>query len=557
MVPIRNFSDFFIFRESSQEFKESPFYILILYKSNHHNFRQYVQSKFFELHHNTAKIACLICDSHPEGWEKVIDTQYYYDITGEKYQPQLNDFEIDIMCHYLDISTSDLPCVLFFQNFNSFSYDCFSLENTLITEVDSFFNTILEKTSIFTNTDISEFISNQKKFLVFIKELKQQYSNQVLYTKWDRENKINDRMLNTKARIKLRRSVKKDPPPNQIKKIKNTEEIHQKAIEAEAFFPGVKIMSQSRLMDEIKIRISKFHKIPGFKGPILILGERGTGKSYLAKAIHDATKRKGAFVKVDCGSLTETLFESELFGHKKGSFTDANADRQGAFESAQNGTIFLDEIGNIGKNIQKKLLGVLNDWSYKVVGSNDQKQSNSLVILATNENVPNMIERGLFRTDLYDRINGEIIQIPPLNERKEDIPLFLENNFLDLESGLEKDVVDIDYHWPGNVRELMQVIERIKNEKIMYDDKSPVALNDFLFALNLPDTKTHIPFISKNKLPGNMKATDDQIIEALKKYNGNKSQAAAELGMTYHGILYRCKNSSAVSVWLKSKNNQF
>jgi DNA-binding NtrC family response regulator len=203
---------------------------------------------------------------------------------------------------------------------------------------------------------------------------------------------------------------------------------------------------------------------------VLIQGESGTGKELLARAIHDESPRSEApFISVSCASLTESLLESELFGHEKGAFTGANAIKRGKLELAQDGTLFLDEIGDISLKLQMDLLRVLEQKEFRRVGGSDLIAINSRVIAATNRDLKSAIEEGRFRADLYYRLNVISIQIPPLRERREDIPLLVDHfvEKFNIEMGKQIRGVSeeamrtlMDYDWPGNARELRNVIER-------------------------------------------------------------------------------------------------
>ncbi len=203
---------------------------------------------------------------------------------------------------------------------------------------------------------------------------------------------------------------------------------------------------------------------------VLITGESGTGKEVIAEAIHRNSERKdGPFVKVNLGGISSTLFESEMFGHVKGAFTDARRDRKGRFELADGGTIFLDEIGDLDLNCQVKLLRVLQDRTYEVLGSSTTRTVDVRVISATNRNLPEMVEQSDFREDLFYRLNLIVVHLPPLCDRPEDIPL-LANHFLttvgkaygreDLSIGGTAIRWLQGQSWPGNVRQLEQLIER-------------------------------------------------------------------------------------------------
>jgi len=222
---------------------------------------------------------------------------------------------------------------------------------------------------------------------------------------------------------------------------------------------------------------------------ILILGESGTGKELVANAVHyNSLRKNGPFIKMNCAALPETLLESELFGHEKGSFTGAVTARRGKFEAAHGGTIFLDEIGEMSPVLQSKLLRILQDQTFDRIGGNQSITVDVRVIAATNKNLEEEVKKGNFREDLYYRLNVVFIQIPPLRNRKEDIiPLieyFLRKYSSEVKSetiGISKAVVDIllNYDWPGNVRELENVIERsvvFSGGKTIVPEHLPVTL---------------------------------------------------------------------------------
>ncbi|MFN7328815.1 MAG: sigma-54 interaction domain-containing protein, partial [Bacteroidota bacterium] len=260
------------------------------------------------------------------------------------------------------------------------------------------------------------------------------------------------------------------------------------------------------------------------------------GKELVARAIHQKSLRKDAsFVSVDMGAITETLFESELFGHKKGSFTDAREDRAGRFELANGGTLFLDEIGNLSMALQSKLLTALQSRQVTRIGANQPMEVDIRLICATNMPLHQMVKEGRFRQDLLYRINTVEINIPPLCERIDDIPL-LANHFLNYYSKkYRKEVLSITpeamnklkkYAWPGNVRELQHAIERA----LIMADSATLQESDFLFS-------------RKGSEPVNDSLNLDEVeksavTKAIQLHNGNISKAAEELGLT-RASLYR------------------
>lgn len=272
---------------------------------------------------------------------------------------------------------------------------------------------------------------------------------------------------------------------------------------------------------------------------ILVLGENGTGKELVAKAIHRKSKRTDeAFVSVDLGAVSETLFESELFGYVKGAFTDAKEDRTGPFEAASGGSIFLDEIGNLSLPLQAKLLTVLQSRTVTRVGSNKAKPVDVRLISATNMDVYEMVKTKTFRQDLLYRINTIEIHLPPLRDRPEDL-LPLAQYYLQLYGRkYNRPVVALSeallermrrYHWPGNVRELQHAVERA----VIMAQGASLQPEDFFFGPeNGPDERATAEALPLDEMEKML------IRKALKKHNGNVTEAAHELGLT-RSSLYR------------------
>jgi len=300
---------------------------------------------------------------------------------------------------------------------------------------------------------------------------------------------------------------------------------------------GKELLGESDVMQDI---FYKTQKIAPTDANILILGENGTGKDLIAKAIHQKSLRANKpFVKVDVGALTETLFESELFGHKKGAFTDAKDDRVGRFESANEGTLFLDEIGNISLTQQAKLLTVLQNRQVTRLGSNTPVPINIRLICATNLPLQELANENRFRKDLIYRINTVEITVPPLRRRANDI-LLLARHFVKVyadkylkpairfDEGAEEKL--LQYHYPGNVRELQYTIERA----IIMSDGELLQARDLIFSPiesvpvnTVEDDDMKLSTIEKNT-----------ILHVIEKYNGNITKAAKELGLT-RTALYR------------------
>lgn len=293
------------------------------------------------------------------------------------------------------------------------------------------------------------------------------------------------------------------------------------------------VTGDSRLMQGV---LRALRKAAPTEANILVLGENGTGKQVIATEIHRLSDRSGgAFIHVDLGALHPNLFESELFGHAKGAFTDAREDKPGRFELADGGTLFLDEIGNLSLQLQSRLLHALQNRTISRVGENRQRQVDIRLVCATNMPLARMVREGTFREDLLFRINTVELVLPPLRERAEDIPI-LSGHFLEsfnnkyrkkLELHKDAEAALLRYPWPGNIRELQHVIERAvimaEGERIREDD------------LHLSPARNE----SASSAGLDLQSMEQQLIRAaLEKHKGNISKAAAELGLT-RAALYR------------------
>jgi two-component system NtrC family response regulator len=277
---------------------------------------------------------------------------------------------------------------------------------------------------------------------------------------------------------------------------------------------------------------------------VLILGESGTGKELVAEALHRNSRRRGApFVKVNLGGISSTLFESEMFGHVRGAFTDARENRKGRFETADGGTIFLDEIGELDPGSQVKLLRVLQDRTFEILGSSRSRSVDLRVISATNRRLPDLVQRGEFREDLLYRLNLISITLPPLRDRRSDIAR-LSSHFLRLAAqayGVEAESITTramewlrSQSWPGNIRQLRQVIERA----VLMRGSRELDVDDFL-AVRDGESRPSAP----GTLPDAGTMTLDEIEKAmieksLRHYDGNVSRAAEALGLS-RAALYR------------------
>ncbi len=322
---------------------------------------------------------------------------------------------------------------------------------------------------------------------------------------------------------------------NQVNKLQQEKQQLEESIDA----PFKSIIGESKALRNVFTIIDK---VAGTDANVLILGENGTGKELIARALHKKSKRKdNSFISVDMGALTDSLFESELFGHKKGAFTDAKIDRAGRFEIADKGTIFLDEIGNLGPALQAKLLNVLQSRTVTRIGSNEAIPFDTRLICATNEDIHKLVGAGNFRQDLLYRINTVEIHLPALRDRIEDIPL-LADHFLDLYAvKYKKGKMTITtaglrllqkYSWPGNIRELQHAIERA----IIMCDHNNLEPDDFFFLNNKGAAS---PNNESAEDSFNLDDVERQTIQkAIQIHGGNISKAAEELGLT-RASLYR------------------
>ncbi len=332
-------------------------------------------------------------------------------------------------------------------------------------------------------------------------------------------------------------------PWNNQKLIESIEEVLKKKDEEVTSVPAenfedLGLLGESVVMKEI---FSKIKKVAPTDANILIMGENGTGKDLIAKALHQRSLRLSkAFVKVDVGALTESLFESELFGHKKGSFTDAREDRVGRFESANSGTLFLDEIGNISLQQQAKLLTVLQNRHITRLGTNENISVDIRLICATNLPLSELANESRFRKDLIYRINTVEIVVPPLRNRKGDVELlanyflkFYANKYFKKDTKLSEKAISKlnEYNFPGNVRELQYIIERA----VIMADTDVLQPNDLIFSPLESNAKAVTEEESESKLSTIEKHT---ILRVIEKNNGNITKAAKELGIT-RTALYR------------------
>lgn len=319
------------------------------------------------------------------------------------------------------------------------------------------------------------------------------------------------------------------------------EEILEKLSNLEQRFCDLeKIVTQNHQVMELKCKVAEAAE---FDTDILIIGESGTGKELFVRAIHQASERKGDLVPINCGSIPKDLFESELFGHKKGAFTGAISDKIGAFEYANQGTLFLDELGEMPIELQAKLLRVVEYREIKPVGSEKLIHVDVKLVFATNRDLKKEVDSGNFRNDLFFRINSPSFYIPPLRERVEDIPLLADHfrilfskKFNKQAKAISPDLINKlkGHNWLGNVRELMKVMEMA----VMNSGGALITESDLPDSFDKEEVEDRIN--GKEDLPPATKITNEEIIYWMNKLDNNKSKVAERLGVTYRTILRRC-----------------
>jgi two-component system response regulator AtoC len=290
-------------------------------------------------------------------------------------------------------------------------------------------------------------------------------------------------------------------------------------------------------------------KAAAYDTTVLIQGESGTGKELVARALHERGSRASAsFVAVNCGAIPDSLLESELFGHKRGAFTDASSDKPGLFEEAHGGTLFLDEIGELPLSTQVKLLRVLQEGTLRRLGENRDREVDVRVVAATVRNLKEEVDHGRFREDLFYRLNVLPIEVPPLRERRDDLTLlidfFVERNNTRLGTRIRG--VDakakkllLAYHWPGNVRELENVVERamvLADEEVLTEVDLPERLRE-------PDPAHAILASGELSIKKTQRFIEETLIrKALEKTGGNRTQASKLLEISHRALLYKIKD---------------
>lgn len=283
--------------------------------------------------------------------------------------------------------------------------------------------------------------------------------------------------------------------------------------------------------------LEQVRRVAASSAPVLIMGENGTGKELIAEAIHlNSPRKKQPFVKVNLGGISSSLFESEMFGHKKGAFTGAFTDREGRFSVANKGTIFLDEIGDLDLNSQVKLLRVLQEHTFEVLGDSRPHKVDIRVVSATNANLPKMVADRTFREDLFYRINLITITLPPLRERKDDIPLLVKHfaqqfakSCGEAEPKFTTDAMAFltSLPYPGNIRELKNLVERT----IIMTGRSTIDTDDIKNHVAPVDSKASASALTNNE--------KQMIVDTLTKFDGNMSKTAAHLGITRQALYRR------------------
>jgi len=336
----------------------------------------------------------------------------------------------------------------------------------------------------------------------------------------------NEKMVSTvSAACKLTRSRRK------VKRLNSQKKMLSSIIEDQ--FSG--ILGES---GAIRYLMEDIHKVAGTDANVLIQGDNGTGKELVAREIHRKSMRSSeVFIAVDLGSIAENLFESELFGHTRGAFTDAREERTGRFEAASGGTLFLDEIGNLSLSLQAKILSALESRKIYRLGSNKPVHIDIRLISASNQALLQMVANGLFRQDLLYRLNTVEITVPTLRDRREDIPLLSEHFLQRYSRKYRKEGLKLPeniakklqkYDWPGNVRELQHAVERA----VIMSDGRLLRPDDFQLS-SAEETA------GEAELDFNLEKIEKKAIsQCLKKHGGNVSRAAEELGLT-RGALYR------------------
>ena len=345
----------------------------------------------------------------------------------------------------------------------------------------------------------------------------------------------------------------------------------REAREGESAFAG--IVGRSNPMRELARLLDR---IKGSNATILITGENGTGKELVARAIHKQSSRASQrFVATNCSAFNDNLLESELFGHRKGSFTGAVTDKPGLFEVADGGTFFLDEVGDMSPALQVKLLRVLQEGVFMPVGATEQKSVDVRIIAATNRDLATMVKRGEFREDLYYRLHVVALRVPPLRERKEDIPLLVEHFLARLakRDSTEKILGQkalhklMEHEWPGNVRELENEIERLwvlsGSDHVIGEEHLTPSIASGARRVSVAPTPAsggydgadaEISVTPGASLPDAVEKLERKmILDGLRRARGNKTRAAEVLGISRRNLIRKVQAFGLENAWQESK----
>ncbi len=332
---------------------------------------------------------------------------------------------------------------------------------------------------------------------------------------------------------------------------------HRKKLQVQVKGRWTPLLFDSLIMAEV---FKRCQEVANTNTTILLLGESGSGKGLFAHYIHQTGNRAEApFIDVDCSTIPETLLESELFGYEPGAFTDAKERKEGLIELANSGTLFLDEISGLPITLQGKLLKVIEEKSFRKLGGQKEIEVDTRVIVATNTNLKEAVAKGKFREDLYFRISTFIIELPPLRQRKEDIPALAKHFFNEIRNELHKDVDDINtaaldalvrYNWPGNIRELRNTIERA----ILVAKNKKITIENLGIEFNVVDNnRDHRDLRYKEA----KRQFESGILEkALSQTRGNQSQAAKILGISRNALIRRIAQFH-IDLSKFKKNNSF
>jgi two-component system response regulator HydG len=411
----------------------------------------------------------------------------------------------------------------------------------LIVEDDTAFGTLLQKwflrngyeASLCSKVAVAQSEINGKSFNLVLTDLRLPDGDGIMLLQWIKEQKISLPVIVMTSYGEIQSAVAaikfgaedylEKPIVPSILKEKIDQALSQKSMKTSAV---TSVAMQDMVIGKSAVAKQMYDhvlRVAPTRMSVLILGESGTGKEYVARMIHENSPRRDKpFIAVDCGSLSRELAPSELFGHLKGSFTSADEDKTGVFEHASQGTVFLDEVGNLSYDVQVQLLRTLQEQKVRPVGSAKNIEIDVRIIAATNENLETAIAEGRFREDLYHRLNEFSIFVPPLRERKKDIAIFAEEFLRQANKELEKEIKGFSpeaismlesYHWSGNLRELRNMIRR----EVLFASGDIITPDDFPVFTTVPSGEDLALYPQNER---------EQIETALRKARGNKTLAA-------------------------------